>query len=363
MLRERAGFLTAYIKIEEPRYAVNDVIRLLRDGPIRSGTDSIVNLLDEDDEASSVIRQQLDGLGPSRPRSTWARVAENADTWRQCAIVRLPYDIQAGKSALLEAASSYQQLGLPFGSFLRVAATGSWEAAGEAGSRLRFLLLSGRDSENGEEEAGWSQNVELLGWRIALQAPAQQISLLFAAVSDPSVLARHNWLFDALAAASQAADSAPVGTTAQPMALWWNAGRRLAELTMGVRQARTELRSLVADLAVVHGRQLAHAQLDGYHWPMARARIDLVDLDLAGLVAISARVLRRRAMQEWSLAEDFVNLPPLARVSLAIGIQLSKDDGAMPTEPRAPRLPPLDPWPAPTEWTGTSERLRRARDK
>ena len=80
-------------------------------------------------------------------------------------------------------------------------------------------------------------------------------------------------------------------------------------------------------MAYAHGHLLRTAQLDEFHWQRVRIPVDLVDLYLAGLVAISVRVLRRARLPSWRVADDFAGLPPLALVSVIVGLQLAEEDG------------------------------------
>src|SRR5262249_12268149 len=155
-----------------------------------------------------------------------------------------------------------------------------------------------------------------IGWRVAVRAPAQQVAMLLTAVSVPWLVSQDYRLAEDLAAAAQATGSVPVGATGLPLALWWAAGRQLTDLAQGIPDARGTLRASIGELAGAHGRQLGYAQLDGYHWPAALARVDLVDLDLAGLVAMSDRAMRSLDLPGWNLTEDFGGLDPLARVSV-----------------------------------------------
>ena len=328
---DRARFLIAYAELEEPRPNVRDLIRLTARGQQALGGEPVVDLLNAGDEGARAVRESLESLGPGEPVAPWARTAELANTWRECAVAQLMTDIGAGRESLLRAGELYQALGLPFGPFLISAITGSREAAEQAASRLS-TLLSGYPLGSLPDEG-------LIGWQRAIGAPTQQVSALLtaASASDYDAVLRNIPLIDALRDAPQSSGVTPVGTTAQPIALWWAAGQGLAALNRQEHQARTEVRELIAELAQAHGRQLRYAQLDNYHWSRAQASIDLIDLHLAGLVALTDRALRNSGLEGWSLEEFQAILPPLARVSLIAGLRLPSyyETGAEPSRESA----------------------------
>ncbi|MEV4285502.1 hypothetical protein AB0K40_08340 [Nonomuraea bangladeshensis] len=235
-------------------------------------------------------------------------------------MARLLLNTETGKRALLRAADSYLQLGLPFGDFLGVAATGDLRPAATAATELRSLLT--------DHFVPPPLGMQPLFDRwFAVQAPAQQVALLLTAMSNVDQMLDGDELPEFLAEAVQARGSAPVGATGTALADWWGAGLALAGLVTDGPPARLALTQFVSEVAYAHGRLLRAAQLDEFHWQRARTPVDLVDLYLAGLVAISVRVLRRARLPSWRVADDFAGLPPLALVSVTVGLQLAEEDG------------------------------------
>ncbi|ETK37378.1 hypothetical protein [Microbispora sp. ATCC PTA-5024] len=349
VVRGRARFFASYATMEPPPFDVHDLIRLARDGVAGAGSDEIVDLAVPETAAARAMVERLENRGSAGSREPWVRVAEEADAWREAAIARLPNDTASGKEALLRAAEGYDRLGLPFGGFLAASAVGDRERAVPAVDALYSLLGVRSDGPAGDQG--------LIGRRAALSAAAQQIAALFTAMADPGLVAHEGEeLTDALATASQATSATPVGTTGEPLALWWTAGRLLAAMITGARELRTDLAAILAELAGAHGRRLRTAQLDGYHWPRGIARVSLVDLDLAGLVAVSFRALPQIGSPPWDVAEDFGHLPPLARVSLTVGVQLAEGDNPAPSSPMRPFPPDPPTWPVRPETRWRSER-------
>jgi hypothetical protein len=256
------------------------------------------------------------------------RVAEAADALRNAAIAELLLDTRTGRATLLEAGYRYRQLGLPFGDFLVVAAVGDRERSNAAARQLAAVL-----SDRQIRRAG------LLG-PAALAAPAQQLYLLFTAAPEAADL------WPQLAEAPQAHRTLAVGVTSQAFSAWWRLGSLLTRLDSRAEKVRRDVARIIAELAEAHSRQLQLAAADDYHWSTGRAQTDLIDLDLAGAVAISVRIMWRQEIPPWSLETDFPALSPMARISLEIGLQLGADD---PPSDDYFAIGPHDPPPVPLD--------------
>lgn len=326
VVADRASFLAAYAELDEPWPNVRDLIRLAAGGQQPSGSKPVVDLLDDNDDEARAFRARVESLGRGEPLAPWARTGELANAWRECGVARLMTDSVEGREALIRAAHLYQELGLPFGSFLLTAVTGSPEPTRVAARQLRALVADQpRHTAPGENLPRYPVPDEgLIDWQYVSGAPTQQISILLTAASDPEVVEQNEQLISALRDAPQASGITPVGTTAQPIALWWAAGLGLADLSRGEYHARADVLGEITELAQAHGRQLRYAQLDSYHWPRAQADVDLADLHLAGLVALTDRALRNSQLGAWSEEEFQAIQPPLSRVSLTLGLELSR---------------------------------------
>lgn len=319
MIEARGRFHATYATLSPPRFTPAQLMGLLRDGPIADGPHAVVKLV-SDGEPTLEIPRQMNDLAALGRRPEWVRTAEAADAWRECAMARLLLNTVTGKRALLRAADEYSRLGLPFGDMLAVAATGYLRPVAPAAVELRSLLTDQSTAPTLDAET-------LLGRHYAVRAPAQQVALLLTAISNPGQVPDRDGLLVVVAEAAQARGSSPVGTTGTAVADWWGAGLALASLGAEEPAGRLVLAGFIREVGYAHGRLLRTAQLDEFHWQRARSLVDLVDLYLAGLVAISARTLRRFGMPGWRVSDDFVGLPPLALVSIIVGLQLAEDDG------------------------------------
>jgi hypothetical protein len=315
----RGRFHATYATLGQPRFTPAQLMGLLRDGPVAEGPQAVVKLV-SDGEATTEVPRQLNDLAAAGRRPEWIPTAEAADAWRECAMARLLLNTVTGKRALLRAADNYLLLGLPFGDFLGVAATGDRRPVAPAAAELRSLLT-------GQTATPALGSETLFDRQYAVQAPAQEVALLLTAVANVGQVPDRDDVPGLLAEAAQARGSAPVGPTGAVVADWWGAGLALAGLGIGSPAARLALTGFISEVAYAHGHLLRIAQLDEFHWQRARSPVDLVDLYLAGLVAISVRVLRHTGLPSWRVADDFAGLPPLALVSVIVGLQLAEEDG------------------------------------
>lgn len=301
----RARFYRAYAALEEAPFDVRDVAELLRHGPVEGSASRVVNLMSSD---AHKLGERLRETNRPGAREPWVRSAEIADALRNAAISELLLDTAIGRATLLESGREYRQLGLPFGDFLMVAAVGDRERSNNAAQQLN-AMLSGLGSAD----------TRLLGPR-ALVTPAQQHYLMLAAAPDAADL------WPRLIDAPQARSPLPVGITSQPISTWWRLGHLLSRLQPRSEKIRRDMSRTIAELSEAHGRQLQLAAEDDYHWSTARARTDLVDLDLVGAVAISVRTMWQREIRPWDSERDFSMLSPLARISVQVGLQLGAED-------------------------------------
>ncbi|WDQ02259.1 hypothetical protein PVK74_10780 [Micromonospora chalcea] len=300
----RARFYRAYAELEEPPFDVRDLAELMRDRPPGGFGPRVINLIGKE---AGAVGQRLRKIQRPLGGGPWVRLAEVADALRNAAIAELLLQTQAGRATLLEASRGYSELGLPFGDFLAVAAAGDRERSVSAAEQVDALLSDSQITNTG-----------LLG-SAALATPAQQRYLLLTAAPDATDLRSR------LAEAPQAHQTTAVGVTSQPFSTWWRLGSLLSHLESDAEGIRRELARIIAELAEAHSRQLQLATADDHHWSTGRAQTDLIDLDLAGAVAISARIMRQREIRPWRFDGDFPALSPLARISLQIGLQLGAD--------------------------------------
>lgn len=245
------------------------------------------------------------------PKAPWQYAAERADSFRHAATAALLLDVHEGKERIADAAREYGSVAGDYSNFLGAMAdprTAQTEAlmAGET-----FRAAHG----TGPEGSGL----------IAAVPPSQSLYLLLLIGSSPQVAGEFNYLLRAASTASPGHSSVPFGTAGTPLADWWLLAVALCAAPREVD--RREVASRLRALAGPHGEQLRLAKIDTFHWSRLLSRVDLVDLDLAGAVQLANRRFVGDEQEPFTLEELAGDLTELARVSLAVGIQLWEDDG------------------------------------
>ncbi|GAA0555838.1 hypothetical protein GCM10010172_43350 [Paractinoplanes ferrugineus] len=299
-IEAQVRFHRAYADLEESPFDVRAIVEMMRYGPPAGVGDGAIDLFGRD-------AQVLEQYRPA-PSDPWIRPGEIADSLRLAAIANLLLDTRAGRADLIRAGHVYRDVGLPFGDFLLVAATGNRGMSTASADRL------------------FARAARLL-------EPVQRIYLFLAAVAD---------LGQEVTEVPGAPRSIAVGAAAQPFSTWWQIGDLTSRLTPDNEEIRSNLNRVVAEVARAHGRQLEFAMADSFHWSTGHSRVDVVDLDLACAVAIAARVMTARGIRRWDLEEEFDDLSPFAQVSITIGLQLGGED---PTPEGEPEFDPLGPAP------------------
>ncbi|MBU2662534.1 hypothetical protein KOI35_03330 [Actinoplanes bogorensis] len=299
-IEAQVRFHRGYADLEDPPFDVRAIAEMMRHGPLPGADGGVIDLLGRN-------APPLEHYRPT-PSDPWIRPGEIADSLRLSAVANLLLDTRAGRADLIRAGHVYRGAGLPFGDFLLVAATGD-----------RGISISDADRL-------FSESSRLL-------EPVQWIYLLLAAVAD---------LEQAVPEQLITSQSIAVGAASQPFSTWWQIGDLTSRLAPDEEEIRLDLNRAIAEVARAHGRQLEFAMADTFHWSTGHSRVDIVDLDLAGAVAIAARVMATRGLRRWDPAEEFHDLSPLALVSITIGIQLGGED---PTPEDEPGPDPLGPTP------------------
>lgn len=292
LVRSRSDYFAGYAQQSgtDTRPSMLNLIELSQRLPPDESADPVVALEDPvgRDPVADELLAELEQLNGRETVPQWMRVAEVADAWRESALAQLLLDVEDARQKLKLASDQYVRLGLPVGWYLAQVAVSDVDAAWSAGRWLGALSAGPSAAEPGEDREG------LLGVRSSLPTGAQQVYLLLTAAAVPQVVEEYRGMFTQLREALQARSSTPVGSTGHPIADWWAAGLALSRLHDHGARTRERLVGVIGGFGAAHGRLLARAQRDAYHWRHVCAPVDLVDLDLAGLVCLVDRALRNR---------------------------------------------------------------------
>jgi hypothetical protein len=244
-------------------------------------------------------------------REEWVAEGERADALREAAASMLLVDPQQGKKLLIESALRY----------------------GQQSRAYSMFLLAIADPRNAESQSQGA--AQLLGidydpkarrFVDAARSGVRDLYLLLTISADQGAVQRSWEMIDLVREGPPSRSLIPFGIAGSPLADWWALAIALCAPPGEVD--REELIRHFERLARPRGVQLRAAQRDTYHWHGLYGRADLVDLDLAGAVQIANLRLAADDRRLPLIREDFgEDLPPLAQVSLAVGIDLGRDEG------------------------------------
>lgn len=250
-------------------------------------------------------------------------LADAASALREAGQWLLYLDPAAGRDSLRDAAALYSRLGFPYGYYLHVV-TGSWAADPPmplfkaALEELRHV--STPDAEGNERDANMPREVERR-LKEALRHPQQQAYLLLASAGSPAVAeAFPDHLQDAIYQSPNRDGVLPVGSLGTPVRRFWAIAQALA--SGDPQEVKTIARHLAA-MANSYAETMSLAQVNGYLWANAAAPVDVGDLEIAGIAALSAHRYGAQALLE-AMAVSAVSETGMAPVRA--GIDLATED-------------------------------------
>jgi hypothetical protein len=284
-------------------------------------TSRIQNRVDRDDDIAGQ-RPGEPGVDVSGTIPGDIPLADAASALREAGQWLLYLDPVAGRASLRHAAGLYSELGFPYGYYLHVV-TGSWagdppmprfEAALE---ELRQVVTP--DAEAHERGANMPREVEP-GLREALRHPQQQAYLLLASAGSPPVAeAFHDRLQNAIYQSPNRDGVLPVGSLGTPVRRLWAIARALA---VGDSSELGTIARHLAAMAGGYAETMSLAQVNGHLWANAAAPVDVGDLDIAGIAALTARRYGGGPLLEAMAAssvDDIGMAPVRAGIDLAAG--------------------------------------------
>jgi hypothetical protein len=240
--------------------------------------------------------------GDVRRDPAFTIAADAATAFREAGQWMLYLDTDLARQLLTQAGSLFLRIGQPFGAYLvEVAGTGR-QAIDYTGMLREMTAVQG---EQDDAEMRWP----------SLRHPQQQAYLMLAstAAEDPSPLTRR-----VMERSSYARGVVPVGALGTPIRTIWDIARHL--LAGGADAPRVIAGHLVG-MARRYGETMALAQVNQHLWRNGAAPVDVGDIDIAGVAALSGRRLGTDAMLGILREAD---LDPIDMAPIEAGLALAE---------------------------------------
>lgn len=239
--------------------------------------------------------------------------ADTASAFRDAAQWLIYLDVARARKTLARAARVFISMGQPYGMYL-LAVAGEWatdpmyEILGDALAGLH-LISSGGDTR------------QML--MPALLHPQQQAYLLLAAGGSQAIPrdSEAPWLL-AMEESPHARGVVPVGSLGTPIRRLWDVAR---QLFLGVPDVSVIGRHL-AEMSRAYAETIELAQVNDHLWRHAAAPVDVGDLDIAGIAALTARLVGADGLRDAVLGSVEGRLAAVALAPIEAGIALASDE-------------------------------------
>jgi hypothetical protein len=316
-VRQRARFFAGFAGAmhEPPRPEARQLARLSKDeDSIRPGLEAFDEPpgLEDDDP-------RLDDSPDGGDRPQWMRLGAEADALRQAAIATLLVDARDGLALLIDAGRRYAEVNRPYGMFLLATAGSRRTGVRAENTRNRVVNSAAEMLARSLQMEGGATDEPLTS--------AQQVYLMLVLATQPELGAARE-LLGALREQPGQHSAVPFATSTETVADWWALATDLINEERRGHSRRAALRDRFASLSLPHGREIERSKMDTYHWRTLSSSVDVVNLDLACAICIANRRLTAE-LAPFS-REEFGDVPPLARISLQVGVEMSGPDDEEP---------------------------------
>lgn len=277
----------------------------------RSVTDfleSYANTTGRELESSGPRKAADDDAGQTN--TLWTLTMDMASALREAASWAAYFDVDRAIRLLRRAGVLYQQAGLAFGSFL-LAVANSIQV--EELSRDITLLAQ----LHGQSDVSDAPEIPS-----ALYHPQQQAYMLLACAGMANQLDSYSERLHAIAAESLNRQGVlPFGALGMPVRVAWDIGLHLLE------KNTPESLDVVAGHLATWCRRYAEtmelAMVNDHLWDHAAAPVDVGDMEIMGIVALSASHFGRGQIAE-AIAGHGVNRDEIAFIPIDLGIEISE---------------------------------------
>ncbi|WP_439376655.1 hypothetical protein [Amycolatopsis lexingtonensis] len=264
-----------------------------------------------------------------RPREDdlmFALIADAASAWREAGQWALLVDPVRASRLLQRSGNLFRRLGQAFGMYLGVVATGRRYDAdhGVLARAIRQASDLPYRAADSEEAAG-----PMPGIRFQQQQQAYLVLTAGAIASraEPSATYPEEFepltepLADMLASSPHRSGVLPVGSLGTPIHRFWSVAEHLL---LGTRGDAHEIAKHIVAMCRSYEETISLAQTNTYLWRHGAAPVDVADLDICGIAALTTRAFGPDTLLD-ALAEvpGGRELSPIGRVPIELGTVLA----------------------------------------
>lgn len=262
--------------------------------------------------------RELENSGPRKAAgdyagqtdTRWTLTMDMASSLKEAASWAAYFDVDRAIRLLRRAGVLYQQAGLAFGSFLLTVAHSIQEEELFRDIALLAQLHGQSDMSDAPEIPS------------ALQHPQQQAYMLLACAGMANQLGSYPKRLQAIAAQSPNLQGVlPFGALGMPVRVAWDIGLHLLE------ENNPESLDVIAGHLAAWCRRYAEAMqlamVNDHLWDHAAAPVDVGDMEIMGITALSASHFGREQIAE-AIARHGINRDEISFIPVALGIEMSE---------------------------------------
>lgn len=285
---------------------------------LRLNPERVRSVTDFLESYANTTGRELENSGPQKATEndagqtdiSWTLTMDMASALREAASWAAYFDVGRALRLLRRAGVLYQQAGLAFGSFLLTVANSI-----QVEELFRDITLLA-------QLHGQSDTSEAAEIPSALHHPQQQAYMLLACAGMAHQLGSYPENLHAIAAQSPNLQGVlPFGALGMPVRVAWDIGLHLLE------ENNPESLDLVAGHLATWCRRYAEtmelAMVNDHLWDHAAAPVDVGDMEIMGIAALSASHFGRGQIVE-AIARHGVNQDEISFIPVDLGIEMSE---------------------------------------
>lgn len=228
-------------------------------------------------ELESLLREAGASTGVERRAAlsedpAFSVAADTATALREAAQWMMYLNAERARTLMTRAGDLFRELRQPFGLYLNAVSGREQDSLfDDASEALRSL------QPDGDREPAWP----------ALRQPQQQAYLVLALAGSPAMNDRLEGRLSAMITNSVHNDGVvPVGALGTPIRRFWRIAAHLVERSDGAARA---IAQHLAAMCEHYAESMASAQVNQELWRHGAAPVDVADIDIAGMAALTAR--------------------------------------------------------------------------